>query len=214
MDVELNPLQARVIACLIEKEVSTPEHYPLSLNALVNACNQKSNRDPMLSLSENEVQETVDTLIKAHLIIEKSSFGSRVVKYQHRFFNSEFSGTRFNSQQRAIVTELLLRGPQTPGELRTRTQRLHKFTDAHEVEQVLSELAEHNDGPFVVKLAREPGRRDSCYAHLFSGEVDITTSSPTPAPRRSADSQRIDDLEQQVAELRRELDKLKQDLGQ
>lgn len=215
MDVELNSLQARVIACLIEKEVSTPEHYPLSLNALVNACNQKSNRDPMLSLSESEVQETLDELMKDHLVTEKSSFGSRVVKYQHRFFNSEFSGTRFNPQQRAVVTELLLRGPQTPGELRTRTQRLHKFSDTHAVEKVLNELTNHDDGPFVVRLEREVGRRDSCYAHLFSGAVDAATTTSRPAPTpRSTDNQRIDDLEEQVAELRRELDELKQALGQ
>lgn len=215
MDVELTPLQARVIGCLIEKEVSTPEHYPLSLNALTNACNQKSNREPVMNLAEGEVQEVVDELVKAHLIIEKSGFGSRVVKYQHRFYNSEFSGVRFDSAQRAIVTELLLRGPQTPGELRTRTPRMHKFGDVSEVEQALRELAAYEDGPFVVQLPREAGRRDSCWAHLFSGEVDVEAlASAAPAPAASGNSARIEALEQEVAELRRELDELKQALGQ
>lgn len=217
MDCELSPLQARVIGCLIEKEVSTPEHYPLSLSALTNACNQKNNREPVMALSESEVQVLLDELAKAHLIMEKSGFGSRVVKYHHRFFNSEFSGTRFNAQQMAVVAELLLRGPQTPGELRTRTQRLHKFGDVSEVEQVLKQLASHDDGPFVVQLAREVGRRDSAWAHLFSGEVDADTlasHAPAPVAAVTAEDARIDALEQQVAELRRELDELKQALGQ
>ena len=217
MDIELSPLQARVIACLIEKEVSTPEHYPLSLNALTNACNQKNNREPVMALSEAEVQQALDELAKAHLIMEKSGFGSRVVKYHHRFFNSEFSGTRFTPQQMAVAVELLLRGPQTPGELRSRSQRLYKFADVGEVEQVLNDLAAHAEGPFVLQLAREPGRRDSAWAHLFSGEVDAdAVVSPAPALQAAppAESARIDALEQQVAELRRELDALKQALGQ
>ncbi len=216
MDVVFTPLEARVIACLIEKEASTPEHYPLSLNSLTNACNQKSNREPVMKLSESEVQQTVDELIKKHLVSEKSGFGSRVVKYQHRFFNSEFGGTHFDAGQMGVVCELLLRGPQTPGELRTRTSRLCKFADVSEVEQVLNELMRHDDGPFVARLPREPGRRDSRYAQLFCGEVEMAeTTAEIPAePMVSSDRERLAQLEQVVAQLRQELDTLKQQLGQ
>jgi len=215
MDLELTPLQARVIGCLIEKEVSTPEHYPLSLNALTNACNQKSNREPVLSLAESEVQQGLDELIKLHLVSEKSGFGSRVVKYQHRFFNSEFGGTRFDAGQMGVICELLLRGPQTPGELRTRTARLCKFGDVSEVEQVLNELMGHDDGPFVTRLPREPGRRDSCYAQLFCGAVEAGDTSPVVVAesRGGSQSERIEKLEQTVEQLRAELDELKQQLG-
>lgn len=216
MDIVLTAPEARVIACLIEKEVSTPEHYPLSLNSLTNACNQKSNREPVMQLTESEVQQAVDELIKKHLVSEKSGFGSRVVKYQHRFFNSEFGGARFNAQQMGVVCELLLRGPQTPGELRSRTSRLCKFSDVSEVEQVLNELMRHDEGPFVARLPREPGRRDSRYAQLFCGEVEMAEITPaSPAETMvSSDSERLEHLEQVVAQLRQELDALKQQVGQ
>src|SRR5271170_6900035 len=116
MNIELSALEARVIGCLIEKQVTTPEQYPLSLNALTNACNQKSNRDPMLELTEMQVQALIDALSRKHLVLERSGFGSRVAKYQQRFCNMEFSSLQFTPQERAIVCELLLRGPQTPGE--------------------------------------------------------------------------------------------------
>lgn len=217
MDVLLTALEARVIASLIEKQVSTPEHYPLSLNALTNACNQKNNREPVMALSETEVQQALDSLIKKHLASDKSGFGSRVLKYQHRFFNSEFGGTHFDARQMAVVCELLLRGPQTPGELRTRTARLCKFSDVSEVEQVLNELARHDDGPFVVQLPRQPGRRDSQYAHLFCGEVDVAAVETQPLAAKSlagSDRERIELLEQTVLQLRQELNELKQRLGE
>lgn len=216
MDTELSPIEARVIGCLIEKEVSTPEHYPLSLNALTNACNQKSNREPVISLSETEAQQAVDELIKKHLVSEKSGFGSRVVKYQHRFFNSEFGGTRFNAEQMGVVCVLLLRGPQTPGELRSRTARLCKFSDVSEVEQVLNELMRHDEGPFVARLTREPGRRESRYVQLFCGEVEAAETAPAAAVESvsASDRERIEQLEETVAQLRQELDELKQRLGE
>ncbi len=216
MDVLLTALEARVIGCLIEKQVSTPEHYPLSLNALTNACNQKNNREPVMALSETEVQQALDSLVKNHLVSEKSGFGSRVVKYQHRFFNSEFGGTHFDEGQMGVVCELLLRGPQTPGELRTRTARLCKFADASEVEQVLNELAGHVDGPFVAQLPRQPGRRDSQYAQLFCGEVEAAAETQPLAAKTPAgsDGERIVQLEQAVVQLRQELDELKQRLGE
>src|SRR6201984_1390633 len=142
MNIELSPIEARVIGCLIEKQITTPDQYPLSLNALVNASNQKSNRDPVMDLDEATVQQTLDGLSKKHLIIEKSGFGSRVPKYQHRFCNTEFGTLKFDPQELAIVCELLLRGPQTPGELRSRASRMASFNDVSEVEGSLNRLSE------------------------------------------------------------------------
>jgi len=186
MNIELTPVEARVIGSLIEKQITTPDQYPLSLNALVNACNQKSNRDPVLELDERAVQQTVDDLGRKHFVIQKSGFGSRVPKYQHRFCNTEYGTLKLDPHELAIVCELLLRGPQTPGELRSRAARMAPFSDVSEVEAALTRLSERPDGPFVVRLAREPGRRDSRYAHLFSGEV---TSAAEELPL-SADSGR------------------------
>src|SRR6516162_2746645 len=177
MNIELSPMEARVIGCLIEKQITTPDQYPLSLNALVNACNQKSNRDPVMSVDEAGVQTTLDHLSRKHLVIEKSGFGSRVPKYQHRFCNTEYGTLKFDPQELAIVCELLLRGPQTPGELRGRASRMAPFSDVSEVETALNRLSEREDGPFVVRLAREAGRRESRYAHLLSGEVSAATDS-------------------------------------
>jgi hypothetical protein len=167
MNIHLTALDARLIGCLIEKEITTPDQYPLSLNALLAAANQKNNRDPVLSLSEREVQFTVESLQRRHLVVEKSGFGSRVPKYQHRFCNTEYGTLKFTPQELAIVCELLLRGAQTPGELRSRAGRLAGFADAAEAEQVLEGLAARTDGPFVVRLAREPGRREARYAATF-----------------------------------------------
>ena len=212
MDIYLSRYETRVIGCLIEKEVTTPDQYPLSLNALVNACNQKSNRDPVLELDESTVMQTVDELIKKHLISDRTGFGSRVTKYRHRFCNTEFDPLKFSAQELGIVCVLLLRGPQTPGELRTRTNRLCKFGDMGEVEDTLTGLIEREDGPFVARLPREMGRRESRYAHLFSGEVEpehIAEKETIPAPRSSSDQARLNDLENLVSELRQDLDQLK-----
>ncbi len=181
MNIQLTTLEARVIGCLIEKQITTPDQYPLSLNALVNACNQKSNRDPVLELDERTVQQTVDDLGRKHFVVEKSGFGSRVSKYQHRFCNTEYGTLKLDPQELAIVCELLLRGPQTPGELRSRASRMAPFTEVSEVEAALTRLSERPEGPFVVRLAREPGRRESRYAHLFSGEVMPGTEERYPA---------------------------------
>ena len=157
MPTELSAHEARVIGCLIEKQIATPDQYPLSLNSLTSACNQKSNRDPVLELDEREVQAIVDGLMKRQLVLEKSGFGSRVPKYQHLFCNTEFGSLRFSPQGTAIVCELLLRGPQTPGELRSHAARLAPLKDVGEVEAELEELMTRPDGPFVAKLPREPG---------------------------------------------------------
>jgi uncharacterized protein YceH (UPF0502 family) len=216
--VELSPLEIRVIGCLVEKQITTPDQYPLSLNALVNACNQKSNRDPVMNVDEPTVQRTLDELIKKHLVIERSGFGSRVPKYQHRFCNTEFSTLKLNPQELAIVCELLVRGPQTPGELRSRASRMASFADVTEVEGALEGLRAREDGPFVVRLAREPGRRDARYAHLFGGPVADSAppgeDPPPPAATTPTTASRIDRLEQEVSELRAELAELKRQLGQ
>src|ERR1700739_1422894 len=175
MNIELSPIEARVIGCLIEKQITTPDQYPLSLNALVNACNQKSNRDPVMSADEEAIQTTLDHLIRKHLVIEKSGFGSRVPKYQHRFCNTEFGTLKFTPQELAIVCELLVRGPQTPGELRTRAARMASVSEGGQIEAALETLSGRGGAPCVVRLPREPGRRDSRYAHLFSGAVTIPT---------------------------------------
>jgi uncharacterized protein len=226
MSIELTPNEARVIGCLIEKQVATPDQYPLSLNALVNACNQKSNRHPVLALEEREVQAVVDALMKRQLVLEKSGFGSRVPKYQHLFCNTQFGTLRFSPQGTAIVCELLLRGPQTPGELRTHAARLAPFGDVSEVETELEELMTRPDGPFVAKLPREPGRRESRYMHLFSGEAppeEIAAgyeqragsgrAAPGDGPQSGAITERIARLEDAVAELREEVERLRASLG-
>ena len=212
MNMNLSLNETRVIACLLEKEITTPEQYPLSLNALVNACNQKSNRDPVLDLKESAVQETVDGLIKKFLVSRASGYGSRVSKYQHRFCNTEFGELKLSAQALAIVCELLLRGPQTPGELRTRCERLCKFADANEVEAELDKLAAREE-PLVAKLPREAGKREARYAHLFSGEYHAPSAiESTGAKSAASDRDRIDALENLVLELRLELDELRQKL--
>src|SRR6185503_12944987 len=158
---------ARIIGSLIEKQITTPDQYPLSLNALVNACNQKSNREPLMQLDEATVKFAVDSLARRHYVVEKSGFGSRVPKYQQVFCNTEFGSLKFTPQETAIVCELLLRGPQTPGELRTRAPRMAEFSDPGVVESLLAGLATRPGGAIVVRLAREPNRRDSRWAQIF-----------------------------------------------
>ena len=214
----LTPSEARIIGCLIEKGITTPDQYPLSLNALANACNQKSNRDPLLDLAEKEVQAAVDGLIAKHLILERSGFGSRVPKYQHRFCNTGFGTLEFTPLATAILCELLLRGPQTPGELKSRTARLAEAGDVAEVEAALAAMAAREDGPFVVRLPREPNRRDSRYAHLFGGEIESaeppSAAEPVRETRVASTAERLDALERTVATLRDEIEGLQRRLGE
>jgi uncharacterized protein len=213
MNIELSPIEARIIGCLIEKQITTPDQYPLSLNALVNACNQKSNREPVMSADEAAIQTPLDHLIRKHLVIEKSGFGSRVPKYQHRFCNTEYEPLKFTPQELAIVCELLVRGPQTPGELRTRAARMASFSEVGQVETALESLSSRADGPFVVRLSREPGRRDSRYAHLFSGAVVIPAlteeSIAGPSVASAPAPSRLERLEEEVRQLKEELTHIK-----
>jgi uncharacterized protein YceH (UPF0502 family) len=219
MNIEFSPNEARVIGCLIEKEITTPDQYPLSLNALTNACNQKTNRDPVLELSEAAVQQSVDTLMKKYMVSDKSAgYGGRVTKYKHRFCNTEFGSLKFSKQEVGVICVMLLRGPQTPGELRSRTNRLCEFADAEEVEATLRNLMTREDGPFIARLSRSPGSRESRYAHLFSGSLE---SAPEPLPEPNADGaapgrsaagptlgERVSALEELVEQLRLKIDGL------
>lgn len=216
--MELTLHEARVIGCLLEKEVTTPEQYPLSLNALTLACNQKTSREPVLELTEAQVQAALDSLNKKRLISEQSGFGSRVVKYKHRFCNTEFSELQLSSAAVAIICLLLLRGPQTPGELRTRSNRLHDFKDVLEVEACIKQLMER-DKPVLAQLPREPGKRECRYTELFSqGAEQISAASFINAtnadahPLNEQDRQqleaRVTQLEEQVAELKDKLESL------
>jgi uncharacterized protein YceH (UPF0502 family) len=206
MLVQLTPNQARVIGVLLEKEITTPDQYPLSLNALTLGCNQKSNRDPVMQLSEADVQDVIDELNAKNMLFEVIGSGSRVVKYKHRFCNTEFSNLKLTAQQLSIICVMLLRGPQTPGELRTRTNRLADFSNVAELESVLHSLTNLNTEILVMKLAREPGKRESRFAHLFCGEPEASIAPDpqhpqTDTPADISSLQRIEQLEAQVADL-------------
>lgn len=215
MNVELDPVEARIIGSLMEKSMTTPDQYPLSLNALVGACNQKSSREPVMHLSEREVREALERLQKRYLVREKSSFGSRVPKYHYRLYNDEIGDFRFSEAERAVICLLLLRGPQTAGELRARSGRMHDFADTEAVEATLEGLMSGPHGPFVSRLPREPGRREVRYAERFTGEPDVTPAaaaaeaarpSEPAAPRAAAAGPddvvaRLERLEARVAAL-------------
>lgn len=205
--------EIRVIGCLIEKEITTPEHYPLTLNALTNACNQKSNRDPVTSMTDSNVLDALNTLIKDRLVTDETRGNSRVAKYQHRFCNTEFGSIKLSKQEIAILCVLFLRGPQTPGELRTRTQRLCEFENVAQVEAVLNHLAADELSPKVVKLSKEPGKREARYGHLFCGEISDSVTElaiQEASPQSAEKNERIEQLEIEVSQLRAELDELKQ----
>ncbi len=218
--ISLSPEQCRVIGVMLEKETTTPEQYPLSLNGLLVGCNQKSNRSPVMSLTENDVQDIVDELVKMNQLIVDNKASSRVNKYFHRFCNTEFGNLQFTPQQRAIICVLLLRGAQTPGELRTRTNRLADFSDVREVENALAQLQGLNGQTLVRKLAREPGKRESRYVHLFTeidenSTTDLNNEIDTDlAPSESTNqlNQRVTDLEQQVSSLAEQIKRLAEKL--
>jgi len=210
----LDDKEARVIGCLIEKSVVTPDQFPLTLNALTNACNQKSSRDPVMALSQGDVQHTIRVLEAKHLVQTAENFKSRTEKYSQRFCNTRYSDLQFDPAELAIICLLLLRGPQTPGELRARSGRLHTFADNAEVVVVLDGLLGREAGALVVKLPRMPGRKDSEYMHLFCGPVDVEAHAAEASAARPAATQRggvaeltdrVERLEAEVAELRKQL---------
>lgn len=209
--IELSREEARVIGALMEKEITTPDQYPLSLKGLAVACNQKSNRDPVMNLSESDVQVLVDALKTRNLVAEVL-FGGRVPKYKHRFCNTEFSTLHLDKREFAVVCVMLLRGAQTPGELRTRTTRMCDFSAVHDVDATLNKLAAREGGPFVEKLEREPGQRESRFIQLFSPtDVVARVAAVSVSGGGNADTElRIAALEDEVQALRQELDELKQ----
>lgn len=204
----LNPMEARVLGALIEKDITTPDYYPLSLNALVNACNQKSNRDPVMSLDENAVRDALYSLNEKGLAGAVSSADSRVSKYEHRL-QEKFNLARGET---AILCVLLLRGPQTPGELRGRTERMFSFNDLSDVQAALQRLMQR-EGALVKMLARQPGTKEARYAHLLCGEVEgAEAASEAVVTSASLDGSRITRLEIEVGNLKSEVADLRQQL--
>jgi len=201
VDLHLEPAEARVIGALIEKEITTPEYYPLSLNALVNACNQKSNRDPVVDYDEELVDSVLESLRHKGLLTTVTGAGSRVPKYGHRLTDQLNLGRR----EIAILCELMLRGPQTSGELRNRTERMHRFDDIAEIESVLDRMQE-----LVMKLPRRPGEKEGRYAHLLSGEPALEAAEE-PQPVRQ---DRVTALEAEMAQLRQEFEALKEQFAE
>jgi uncharacterized protein YceH (UPF0502 family) len=218
MNIRLTAIEARIIGALIEKQITTPDQYPLSLNSLLSACNQKSNREPLMQLDESTLKFVVDGLGRRHFVVEKSGFGSRVPKYQQIFCNTEFGSLKFTPQETAIICELLLRGPQTPGELRSRASRLAAFADVAEVETALDALASRPEGACVERLAREPGRREARFRHLFgdapaaAGTQPPDTSSRLESPAEGELAARVAALEATIGDLERRLDALERGL--
>lgn len=206
MATNLTPIEVRVLASLVEKQLTTPEYYPLTLNALTAACNQKSNRDPVMSLNDTEIQAAIDSLRDQSLVYLYYGTGTRTVKYKHMLP----SGFELDAAGVAVLAVLMLRGPQTIGEIRERTGRMHEFGDLNEVQETLDDLA-RRDEPLLIRLERQPGQKEARYAHLLSGEIDLS-SLPGPGEKRptsTADPSRLEALEAAVAGLKQELDDLK-----
>jgi len=209
MNFVLNEVETRVLGALVEKEITTPEYYPLSLNALVNACNQKSNREPVMNLDEDAVRTALRSLSDQLLTRSSSGSDSRVTKYEHRLQEA----FNFHRHEIAVLCVLLLRGPQTPGELRTRSERMYSFEDLDGVQSALQHLMKR-EPPLAKVLPRQPGTKESRYAHLLGGDVQVVEpprddAHATPA-KASVDSEKLVRLEEEVASLRQEIAELKQ----
>jgi len=216
LPLDFSANEARIIGCLMEKSVTTPDQYPLTLNALTNACNQKSSREPVMSLPQGVVQHDARLLESKHLLRIEEGFKRGVEKYAQRFCNTSFSELQFDAAQFAIICLLLLRGPQTPGEIRARSGRLHEFADNEAVVEALNGLIEREGDALAVQLPRTPGRKDAEYMHLFCGPVDMQahaeeaqsdSGKASPAQTSMAAlAQRVSDLEAEVAELKKLLE--------
>jgi uncharacterized protein len=208
----LSDIEVRVLGALIEKELTTPEYYPLSLNALVNACNQKSNRDPVMNLDDPAVDDALRSLDKQGLAGRADAMHNRATKFEHRLQEA----FNFDRRETAVLAELLLRGPQTPGELRSRAARMHPFDDLAQVQSTLQRLMQR-EPPIVKVLPRQPGTKEARYAHLLSGDVaapgDAQAMAPTAVAERPAGADRIARLENEVAALQQELADIRQQLA-
>jgi uncharacterized protein YceH (UPF0502 family) len=211
MDILLNAVEARVFGVLIEKQMATPDYYPMTLNALVNACNQKTNREPVMDLSSEEVEQALTRLRNNRWVWQVKTQGSRALKYEHNMVRI----TEFSDREAAIVCVLLLRGPQTAGELRSRTARLAVFHGVAAVEHSLQKLINHEKGPFVIRLDRRSGHKENRYAHLFSevalpDDEDLANSKMIPSVQeKDAGIDRMKTLERKVKDLQVEIEELK-----
>lgn len=210
MDTVLDPNAVRVLGVLLEKQMATPDYYPMTLNALIAGCNQKSSRDPVMALSEADVMDTLEPLRDARMAGPIRTAGSRATKYEERLAENY----KLNRRERAVLAVLMLRGPQTVGELRNRTGRMYEFTGLNEVERTLKELEAREDGPWVVELPRRPGRKEPRFAHLLGGppaEAEAEAAEPAERPARSdSASERMARLEAEVADLREEVAALRE----
>ncbi len=206
MDVILNEYELRVLGSLVEKQISTPEYYPLTLNALTNACNQKNHRDPAVSYDEETVARALNSLKEKNLAYPFHGSDARATKYGHLFPK----GFDLNEAEVAVMCVLILRGPQTPGELRSRSAHLHKFDQLNDVEAALQGLSSREQ-PLVLRLPRQAGARESRFAHLLAGEINVDeiTSSPKQEMQPRADQESIARLEAEINSLRQELTELK-----
>lgn len=217
MDRDLGPVELRVLGCLLEKEVTTPDQYPLSVNALVQASNQKSNRDPVLALPEADVREAVSALTRRGLVRQASSYGGRVSKFEHRLGRGSRSALDATPEQLAVLCLLLLRGPQTPGELRTRARRLAEFSDLDAVETTLASLAGHPAGPLAESLAREAGKREVRWRHCLGAAGPEAASPAAAEPSAAAPTLEAGgtdaSIEDRVARLERIVEALEQRLA-
>lgn len=215
MTILLNPAEVRILACLVEKESTTPEYYPLTLNALTNACNQKSNREPVVSFEEKTVVRGIESLREKNLALMVTGAGSRVPKYKHTFARR----FQLSEPEVAVLCVLMLRGPQTVGELRGRSARLHAFADLSAVESTLTGLMSRGEGAYVLKLPRQPGRKEARFAHLFCGEPELAepevlvNSEPATLEVR-AENERVTRLEEELTCVRTELEELKESFTQ
>ncbi len=211
--MEFSPIEIRVLGCLIEKESTTPESYPLTLNSLARACNQKSNREPVMELDEMTVQEALDSLAKQLLVSSRSGSESRVVKYSHRLRERRTPEFDFDQAELAVISVLLLRGAQTLGEIRARTARIYHFEDMQALTASLQKLAERADGPYVKQLPRHPGQKEARYTHLFAGDIEDLPQSgyqSQPAAKASERDQHMEGLESRIGQLEDELSSLQQ----
>jgi uncharacterized protein len=213
LPLNLSANECRVLGCLMEKSITTPEQYPLTLNALTNACNQKSARTPVMSLNQGTVQHTVRMLEQHHLLRVEENFKRGVEKYTQRLCNSSYSELQFDSAQFAIICLLLLRGPRARGELRVRSGRLHEFADNEAVVSALDTLIEWPGDALVVKLPRTPGRKDSEYMHLLSGDIDLEAHAQQAAqaqPERETVKSTVAQLEERLSALEAEVAELRE----
>ncbi|MBT8143158.1 MAG: DUF480 domain-containing protein [Gammaproteobacteria bacterium] len=207
MDTLLTPVEARVLGCLVEKQATTPATYPLSRNALTAACNQKTSRDPVMNLTEAAVQQAVDSLITKTLALRRGGAGARVAKFAHCLHDRLNREYDFSRGELAIMAVLFLRGAQTRGELRSRSARIYEFESMVEVDDVLAGLQSRGDGPYVTELPVSPGQKESRFAHLACGDIDVAAQA-SAEPRRSTSAdlaERVTALEKQVAELQNAL---------